>query len=342
MKLSWLETVHFKNSETCSLAMNFQNLSKVETFQTYLDLAFKNGMKEVERVRAETTSPNRLFRSKRIEKARIEVVGKSLISSLDYIGKSFPRFDALAPFYQELVRCTVDYDQLKKSLGALNWAKKQVIFLLNKYLGDIQRTARLEQVNKVRTAFSGRASSVFKQVKDNLVYLEECRKIMKAFPSLKTSVVTIVIAGMPNVGKSTLLACLTGSKPKVAPYPFTTQRLNFGYDQEGNQYIDTPGLLDRPLIKRNKIERQAILALKHLASVVVFVFDPTESSGYSIKEQEDLLRDIKKEFNLPFILVSNKSDIGQPVGKAISVSAKDCSGIKEVQTTIYAVIEKSK
>ncbi len=322
--------------------MNLQGLGKVEAFQTYLDIAFKNGMKEAEKVRAETTSPNKLFRSRRIEKARIEVIGKSLISSLDRIGKSFPRFDSLAPFYQELVRCTVDYDQLKKSLGALNWAKKQVILLLDKYLGELHRTQRIELINKTRTAFSGRTSSVMKQVKDNLLYLEECRKIMKSYPSLKTSVKTIVIAGMPNVGKSTLLACLTGSKPEIASYPFTTQKLNFGYDKDDNQYVDTPGLLDRPLIKRNRIEKQAILALKHLASVIVFVFDPTESSGYSVKEQEALLREIKKEFSLPVILVSNKADIGEPVKNAISVSAKDCSGIKEVQTAISLAIGKSK
>src|SRR3989338_6721961 len=103
--------------------MNFQNLGKVETFQKYLDMAYNNGLAQAESVRKDTTNPNRLFRSKRIEQARVEAVGKSLANSLGTVGKSFPRFDALAPFYQELVRCTVEYDQLKKSLGALNWAK---------------------------------------------------------------------------------------------------------------------------------------------------------------------------------------------------------------------------
>ncbi|HLC32617.1 MAG TPA: GTPase, partial [Candidatus Nanoarchaeia archaeon] len=284
--------------------------------------------------RRETTNPNRLFRSKKIEQARVETMGKSLANALEMIGKSFPRFDALAPFYQELVRATVDYEQLKKSLGAVNWAKLQVKGLTEKYLEDIKRTMRAETVNKVRAAFSGRTSSVLKQIKDNLSYLEEVRKTMKGYPTLKTSVKTIVIAGMPNVGKSTLLAQLTGSKPQVAPYPFTTQRLNFGYDKDGNQYVDTPGLLDRPLEKRNRIERQAILALKHLANLIVFVIDPSEGCGYPINDQRSLLEETKKVFDLPILVAANKTDTGAQFKEAIAISAKEGTGLDELRKAI--------
>ncbi len=238
--------------------MNLQGLGKIEDYQKYLDMAFKNGMAAAAQARQETTSPNRIIRSKRIEMARLEAVGKSLIKNLDIIGKGFPSFDQLAPFYQELVKATLDYGMLKQSLGAVNWAKKQITGLLHKYTKEISQTTRLPHFNKLRIAFSGRASSLMKQIKDNLTYLEQCRKTMKEYPSLKTKVNTIVIAGAPNVGKSTLLAVLTGSKPETAPYPFTTQNLNLGYDAEENQYVDTPGLLDRPLEKRNQIEEKNI------------------------------------------------------------------------------------
>src|SRR3990172_228459 len=106
--------------------MNLQGLGKVEDYQKYLDTAFKNGMAAAGEARKATTSPNKATRSKRIEIARVETVGKTIINSLGAILRSFPSFDQLAPFYQELVKATIDYAMLKQSLGAVNWAQKQI------------------------------------------------------------------------------------------------------------------------------------------------------------------------------------------------------------------------
>lgn len=321
--------------------MNLQGLGKVEDYQKYLDIAFNNGKRAASQSRKDTTSRNKAIRSKRIESARVEAYGKTLINTLDAIGKSFPSIDQLAPFYQELIKCTLDYAMLKQSLGAINWAKKQITGLLHKYTKEISLTTRLDQYNKLRIALSGRTSSVMKQIKENLEYLEHCRRIMKGYPSLKTRVNTIVITGAPNVGKSTLLAVLTGSKPEVASYPFTTTKLNLGYDAEGNQYIDTPGLLDRPLEKRNPIERQAILALKHLATIIIFVIDPTETCGYTIPEQQNLLQEIKRLFDQPVIITANKADTGAKFKNALEISAKEGTGIDKLRKEITSLLEKT-
>ena len=323
--------------------MNLRGLGKVEDYQKLLDIAFKSGVARATQARGETVSPNRLVRSRRIELARIDTMGKSLMNRLTTIVKSFPSFDQLDPFYQDLVRCTLDYDQLKKSLGALNWASKQIFILLKTHTTQLVRTKEIEQVNKTRAAFSGRISSVMKQVKSDLTYLENSRKTMKGYPALKTKIKTIAIAGAPNVGKSTLLAVLTGSKPETASYPFTTLKLNLGYDAEGNQYIDTPGLLDRPLEKRNPIEKQAILALKHLADVIVFMIDPTETCGYTLPQQKSLLAEIKRIFKQPMIVVANKADTGATFKNAIEISAKEGTGIDKLKKEINSALsQKSK
>jgi GTP-binding protein len=58
----------------------------------------------------------------------------------------------------------------------------------------------------------------------------------------------ISIIGVPNAGKSTLLAALTNAKPKIAPYPFTTLAPNLGVadvDRDTQVVLaDIPGLIE--------------------------------------------------------------------------------------------------
>ena len=314
----------------------FNEIPKVERVETYLDIAFNNATKATDAARS-VEMGDKLRKSKHVEKIRIETIAKSLCSSLDLLLTRFPQIDDLAPFYYELLCATIDYGTFKQSLGAVLWAKHQIKSFERIYLGQLSRVKEFPLINATRRAFYGRSTSVLKQIKKNLEFLEQCRKTMRRYPALKTGRVTIVIAGSPNVGKSSILARLTGSAPKTAPYPFTTQDLNLGYDEDGVQYIDTPGLLDRPLDERNPIELHAILALKHLASAIVFVIDPTETCGYTIKEQRNLLLDIKKRFELPMIVVSNKVDTGEKFEKSILVSAKTGEGIPELKRAISAL-----
>lgn len=320
--------------------MAFNDIPKVERVQTYLDIALNNGKKAADSARSERMG-DKLRKSKHVEKIRIETIAKSLISSLDLILARFPQIDELAPFYFELLRATIDYGEFKKSLGAVLWAKRQVRGFEATYIKQLGNSKEFAQVNATRRAFYGRATSVFKQISENLTFLENCRKTMRRFPALKTGRQTVVIAGAPNVGKSTLLAKLTGSSPKTAPYPFTTQELNLGYDENGVQYIDTPGLLDRPLTERNPIELHAILALKFLASAILFVIDPSETCGYPLKEQRNLLIEIRRQFELPVIVASNKADSGKHFENAVVVSAKTGEGLADLKQEIMKHVPQS-
>ena len=138
---------------------------------------------------------------------------------------------------------------------------------------------------------------------------------------------------------------VTGSEPEIKSYPFTTKGLMLGYTKNF-QFVDTPGLLDRPLEKRNKVERQSILALENLANVIIYVFDISETCGYSLDRQKALYEEIKKTFNKPVIAVANKFDIygsktmeELDVKDSIPISCETKFNIEKLKQEIFSKIK---
>lgn len=178
------------------------------------------------------------------------------------------------------------------------------------------------------------------------MFLATAQNIMRNFPDIQ-DFPTVVIAGYPNVGKSSLLRLLSSAKPKIAQYPFTTKQIHVGHIEREEKYIkkqyqiiDTPGLLDRPLSKRNNIEKQAIAALTHLADLIVFISDPSETCGYSLKDQLSMLSQIKEIFSdVPFIVVENKVDLKKTNSSRLKISCTNNEGIDEVIKEIFKILE---
>jgi nucleolar GTP-binding protein len=111
------------------------------------------------------------------------------------------------------------------------------------------------------------------------------------------------------------------------------------YEKKRYQIIDTPGLLDRPLSERNKIERQAIAALRHLADLIVFIFDPSETSGYQMNDQTLMLENIQKLFtDVPFLIVENKVDIKDTGSANRKISCITGEGIEELRKEILSIL----
>jgi len=288
--------------------MNFQGLKPIEDADFFIDLAFRRANDKSAIIRNSKIKGTRLEKSIRIEQAKLDAIKEVIYTRFMSILKAFPTIENLPEFYIEMIKCTLDFAQLKKSLGALNWAAKATVDMHKKYQLKIKKCRDLERINGYRREFYGRSSSIVKQIKAELSYLEKARRTLKGFPAIKTEPRTITIAGFPNVGKTTLLMKLTGSKADIQPYAFTTQGINVGYlktENEKIQFLDTPGTLNR-FDKMNNIEKVAFLAIKLLAEKVIYVFDLTEP--YTMEEQEKLFQNLKK-LNKPIFIYLSKTDI---------------------------------
>ena len=288
--------------------MNFQGLKPIEDADFFIDLAFRRANDKSATIRSSKLKGSRLDKSIRIEQSKIEAIKEVIYTRFMSILKAFPTIEDLPEFYVEMIKCTLDFAQLKKSLGALNWAAKATVDMFKKYQLKIKRCKDLERINGYRREFYGRSASIVKQIREELKYLETARRTLKAFPAIKTEPKTITIAGFPNVGKTTLLMKLTGSKADIQPYAFTTKGINVGYlktEKEKIQFLDTPGTLNR-FDKMNNIEKVAFLAIKLLAEKIIYVFDLTEP--YTMEEQEKLYQNLK-ELKKPILVYLSKTDI---------------------------------
>lgn len=152
-----------------------------------------------------------------------------------------------------------------------------------------------------------------------------------------------VIAGKPNVGKSTLMNLLTGTqKSIVTEIPGTTRDIIEETVTLGNVVLrlsDTAGIRNTD----NKVEKigveKAIQRLK-TCGLVLAVFD---SSMPLEKEDYKLIEDIK---NVPSVAVINKSDLEKKIDSdyiekntenVVYISAGNASGLQELESVIEKI-----
>ncbi len=227
----------------------------------------------------------------------------------------------------------IGIDKLKKSLGAIDWCRHEVMKVRASTTSKIKYTNDLDEITQLRNGAYGRVASIVKQVSKNLELLGDAKKVLAKLPEIDPELPTAVIAGYPNVGKSLLVKQMSTANPKIARYPFTTQSISIGYFEHKHlkyQVIDTPGLLDRDPSEQNRIERQATSALKHLADVIVYMIDPSEHCGFVIGVQLSLLDRLKNLFGdeVPIIEVENKVDIRRLDSERLKISAETGEGIE--------------
>ncbi len=167
------------------------------------------------------------------------------------------------------------------------------------------------------------------------------------------------IIGLPNAGKSTLIAAMSSAKPKIADYPFTTLTPNLGVVNPpwGEPFVmaDIPGLIEGAhdgagLGTRflRHIERTRILV--HL--IDASCLDPADPlAGYEMINRELSLYNDALSVK-PQLVVLNKLDIPEASENAdrfeaqfsgetlLRISAADKQGLDKLTSEIVRMLEQ--
>jgi len=110
----------------------------------------------------------------------------------------------------------------------------------------------------------------------------------KSFNIRKEGAGQVALVGLPNTGKSLLLASLTNVLPEIAAYPFTTKSPNVGmmpFENIQVQIVDMPAInMDEARVWFNTILRNADL----LAIVVDLTSNPVQQAETTLQDLEEM------------------------------------------------------
>jgi len=328
----------------------FRNVPEVPSPDDLIDVAFRRASCVSVRI---PTRRDRTLVAKLKEITRVKTVTSIIVSKLREIKKGIPVVDSLDPFYKDMFYLMIDPDKFKIAMARISKASQLVERLAKEYVNKIRSSSNAREALRARKEFYGRAASIIKGLKGDLQVLSELKRL-KRLPSLDFSVPIIIVSGAPNVGKSSFVKCVSTAEPEIAEYPFTTKSVSVGHIMGPRgviaQVVDTPGLLDRPLEERNKIELQAIIALKNLRGGIVFLIDPSETCGYSLDYQLNVLKSVREMFKeKPTVIALTKIDIASEEQiqraldrlrgeRAFTCNTLECVGVREVVDELLKVV----
>ncbi|WP_247730124.1 NOG1 family protein [Halovivax limisalsi] len=332
--------------------MIFEDLPTTPTSEELIDKAFSRAARS-----------GRAKQGLEAQQSMLQTAGNIISDNLENVVTAWPDFEYdVSPFYLELAGAILadvtlgpeavadeedertGVDGLRQALSRVSWAARQTEEIQREYQSKLRKTD-VDTARKHRKQAFARLADVVEQVDVDLRAINDARNALRDLPEINPDEPTIVVAGYPNVGKSSFVNSVTRARGETASYPFTTKGVGVGHlerDHIRYQVVDTPGLLDRPPEERNEIESQAASAVEHLADCVLVFLDPSGAAGYPIESQLELRDAIVAQFesvDVPVLTVANKVDRFDPGDDAVPELDADYLLSVETGENVEAVLD---
>ena len=199
---------------------------------------------------------------------------------------------------------------------------------IKKIEDDLART----QVNKKTEHHVGLLRAKLSRLKAEQEEQQSRRTGMTGgFDVKKTGDATVVLVGLPSVGKSTLLNRMTNAKSKVASYQFTTLEVVPGmmeYNGARIQILDLPGIIKGASSGRGLGKR--VLAVARSADLVLFIIDVFQPEARSLLEKELRTTGIRVDERPPNVTIDSTSSGGIAVAATVKMTKMTEQLVKEI------------
>ena len=257
----------------------------------------------------------------------------------------------------ELVDARIPLSSRNPDIDQLAANKSRLILLNKTDMADERVTAQWEEYFKEKGFYVARTNARSgKGVKGTqAIVMDACKEKLERDRKrgIKNRPIRAMIAGIPNVGKSTFLSRVTNARPKIANYHFTTLNPNLGVvDLEGGKgfvIADIPGLIEGA----SEGVGLGHEFLRHIerTKVIIHVVDAASTEGRDPVDDIYKINEELKAYNprmatLPQVIAANKTDViysededpveriraeFEPQGiKVFSISAVSGKGLKEL------------
>ena len=143
-------------------------MKEIPTIMTGQEILDK-GFRRVKKVMA--TDLKGFNRAKAEGTGRLSALSNTITAVLNKYIRAFPSLDQMHPFERELIDIMVGLDDLRHSLGAIDWARKTVEAIHKKEYARIKNATNRQEAMAAQNSAYGRISSVINKVSGELVFL---------------------------------------------------------------------------------------------------------------------------------------------------------------------------
>lgn len=198
-------------------------------------------------------------------------------------------------------------------------------------ISEIEEEIRNTPYNKSTEQHIGRLKAKLAKLKEEKIEKAEKQSGGSGYAIEKTGDATVILAGFPSVGKSTLLNGLTGADSEVADYEFTTLEVIPGtlkYKGADIQILDVPGIVSGA--SSGKGRGREVISVFRNADLLVLMVDATEPKQYERVREELYEAGIRLNEEPPKVKIERRGSGGLDINSTVDLDMSE----EEIRTIL--------